>query len=151
MEHAQHTYARALIAFPHVDCVFLRYGFWEIKLHHAQAAGGTRVGTSGHTAIMDTGTTLVVGPDGPVRSLALGVGAQCWFYHETMTTESLVLRSCNAVRGRRKGDRENAQRRFSARTLTHTRTHARALLALDVSCPSLHMDTAMLAATTPCS
>ena len=35
-----------------------------------------------------------VGPDVAVRTLAGGVGAQCWFLHETATAETLVLYPC---------------------------------------------------------
>jgi hypothetical protein len=34
---------------------------------------------SGHTAIMDTGTTLIIGPQTAVNSIAADVGAKCYF------------------------------------------------------------------------
>lgn len=47
---------------------------------YVQPIGGVKV-ASGHTAIMDTGTTLIIGPPSAVASIATDVGAKCYFLH----------------------------------------------------------------------
>ena len=76
-----------------IPIAFPWYGFWELHLYHAIAVGGTATTTGSHTAIMDTGTTLIISPTNDVRQLAGDVGADCWFLHGFLA-QTLVQHEC---------------------------------------------------------
>jgi len=62
------------------------YGFWELPLQYISGGGVHRA--VGQTAIMDTGTTFIVGPDAAAQHLIADVGATCYFL--TNAGDSLV-------------------------------------------------------------
>ena len=48
-------------------------GFWEIDLHHAQSGESSL--TTSNTAVLDTGTTLLIGPSADVQIILDNSGA----------------------------------------------------------------------------
>ncbi len=67
-------------------------GFWEIDLHHAQSGESSL--TTSNTAVLDTGTTLLIGPSADVQIILDNSGADCWFL-DTDTNERLYVRPCS--------------------------------------------------------
>lgn len=64
--------ANTLVTVPNVS----KLGYWEAEMG-AITVNGTSTGLSGHTAILDTGTTLILAPPSDAQKVVQGLGGSC--------------------------------------------------------------------------